>query len=65
MTTPAQVRATNKYNSKSYDALTIRIRKDGGDEITAEEVKTAADSAGESLNSFILQPIRERMNQLR
>lgn len=65
MPTQAQVRATSKYNSKNYDTLTIRIRKDGRDEITAEEVKLAADSSGESLNSFILQSIRERMNQLR
>ena len=54
-----------KSNRKHYDQLNIRIRKDGSDEITAEEIRQLADLAGESVNGFVLQAIRERAAQLR
>ena len=64
MGTPRTVSKT-KSNRKKYDQLNIRIRKDGADEITAEEIREFADLAGESVNAFVLQAIKERAAQLR
>jgi predicted HicB family RNase H-like nuclease len=55
----------DRYNAKSYDRINIRIRKDGSDEITAAEIREFAELAGESINAFVLQAIRERAAQLR
>ena len=54
-----------KYNAKTYDRFNFRIRKDGTDGFTLEELKAAAEAAGESTNAFILQAIRERMQHLK
>ena len=54
-----------KSNRKHYDQLNIRIRKDGADEITVAEIREFAELAGESVNAFVLQAIRERAAQLR
>lgn len=66
--TQEQKQAQNKYNAKyvarynanSYDKLTIRIRKDGADGVTVEDIKAAA---GNSVNKFILAAIREKMER--
>ena len=59
--TEAQNRATAKYQKKTYSFLTLRFRKD---EIPSrEDVAQAADAAGESLNGYIKQAIRERMER--
>lgn len=57
--TPAKVRAQTKWESKAYDKVLLRIRKDG--ELTREDIQQAAANAGESLNEFILESIRQRM----
>lgn len=54
----------NRYNAKTYDVIHVRVRKDGNDEFLAEEVRAAAEAAGESINAFILQAIRERLAQI-
>lgn len=53
----------NKYNAKTYDAMNARVKKDGSDGFTIDEVRSAAESAGESLNTFILNAVRERLQQ--
>lgn len=63
MGTPRTVSKT-KSNRKTYDQLNIRIRKDGADEITLEEIRQAADLCNESLNAFVLQAIKERAAQV-
>lgn len=50
-----------RYNSATYDKVTIRIRKDGGDGVTLDEIRRAAELDGQSLNAFILDAIKERI----
>lgn len=63
--TEAQSRATQKYDAKSYDKITLRIRNDGLDQsgISRDIIQKAADASGMSLNSFILQAIAEKINK--
>lgn len=55
----AHIRATIKYETKSYDKLCIRIRKDA--DITREDIQSAADQAGESMNVYVMEAVRRRM----
>ena len=57
--TEAQKRANLKFESKAYDRLNLRIRKDG--EMTRKDIQRAADAKGESLNQYILKAIQMRM----
>ncbi len=55
----AQTRASNKWNAKAYDRVNLILKKEVSP--TKEEVQTAADAAGESLNAFIVTAIKQRM----
>ena len=55
----AHIRATIKYEMKSYDKLCIRIRKDA--DITREDIQAAADLEGESVNTYVMEAVRRRM----
>ena len=48
-----------RYNAKTYDKITIRTRKDA--EPTKAQIQAAADAAGESLNSYIINAIKQRL----
>ena len=61
MQTKAHIQATNRYEKKAYDKITLRIRKDGGNGFTRDDVKQYADRYGESVAEFILKAIKERM----
>ncbi len=61
MISPAQIKATTKYEHKSYDKITFRIRKDGKNGITREDVQAAADASGMSLNEFVLEAVKEKI----
>lgn len=61
MVTKAQTKAKIKYETKAYDKVLLRIRKDG--DLTREDITAAATAAGESLNEYILNSIRERMTR--
>lgn len=50
-----------KYNTKNYDRVLIRIRKDA--DITRQDIQQAADAAGESVNGYILEAVRQRMEK--
>lgn len=52
----AQTRASNKYQSKTYDRIALLVRKGQRDQI-----KAYAESNGESLNSYINRLIAEDM----
>ena len=56
----AQLRAKNKYNAKTYSTIAVRFRKDG-DIVDADLVREAAAKAGESINTYILNAIADRM----
>lgn len=55
--TPAQRRAVGRYEAANYDKVLVRLPK--GDR---EQIKSAADAAGESLNAYIVGAIRDRMD---
>ena len=62
MVTEAHKRATQKYESKSYDKVLLRIRKDT--EPTRETITAAAESVGMSLNAFIMDAIKEKISKI-
>jgi len=57
--TDAQRRANAKYESKAYDKILIRVRRD--DNRSRKDIQRAADAKGESLNQYILKAIDMRM----
>ena len=54
----ARTRAQNKYIAKAYDRINLIVPK--GEK---ENIKTHAESNGESLNSFINRAIDETMDR--
>ena len=52
----AKIAANNRYDRKTYDRFNFRVRKE-----EAEQIKTAAAAAGTSVNSFILEAVREKI----
>lgn len=57
MATKAQIRANVAYNRRQ-DSITIRPSKEDG-----AAVRAAAVSAGQSLQGYIMQAVRERMDR--
>lgn len=55
-TTKAQQKAVAKYTRNNYDDIKVRVKKG-----QREEIKAAADSAGESVNAYIKKAIELRM----
>ena len=55
--TPAQRRAVGRYEAAHYDKVLVRLPKG-----EREQIKSAADAAGESLNAYIVGAIRDRMD---
>ena len=51
----------NRYNAKSYDTVLLRIRKDGADQVTREQLYAAAAAAGMSVNAWVLDLIRREL----
>lgn len=54
--TQAQRRAVGRYEAANYDKVLVRLPKG-----EREQIKSAADAAGESLNAYIVGAIRDRM----
>ena len=52
----AQQRAVAKYIKNNYDEIKVRMPKG-----KKEQIRTAAESAGKSLNSYINEAIDEKM----
>ena len=59
--TEAQKRAHAKYQSKAYDKILLRIRKDT--EPTRETITQKAEASGMSLNAYIVEAIREKIDR--
>lgn len=51
----------NRYNAKSYDTVLLRIRKDGADQVTREQIYAAALASGQSVNAWVLDLIRREL----
>lgn len=57
MATRAQIEASKRYLAKQDD---IRIRVPRGDK---DKIRTAAQEAGESLNAYIYNAVKRRMER--
>ena len=55
----AHIEATTRYESKAYSKITLRLRKDT--EPTRETITAAAAAAGLSLNAYIIEAVKEKM----
>ena len=60
MKSEAKKRADQKWDAKAYDKVLLRLRKDT--EPTRDTITRAAESAGMSLNAFIVEAIREKID---
>ena len=49
-------KSKNNWIAKAYDRINFTVPKGG-----KEEIRTAAEAAGESVNAYILAAVRERM----
>ena len=56
--TAAQRKAVSKYETANYDKVLLRMPK--GDR---DRIKAHADTIGESLNGYILQAVRDRIER--
>lgn len=61
MVTKAQKAATGRFETKVYDKILLRLRKDA--EPTREVIAQRAQAAGLSLNAYILAAIVEKMER--
>ena len=59
MVSDAQKRATQKFERSTYDKVLLRISNDS--EPTRDSIQAAANEAGESLNGYILEAVKLRM----
>lgn len=64
--TKAHIRATTKFESKAYEKITVRIRKDKMDPsgLSRGIIQEAAEGSGNSVNGFILEAIKEKIDKL-
>ena len=51
----------NKYNARTYDNITFRVKLDGSDGVSREAIKAAADAGGQSVNAWIIEAIKEKL----
>lgn len=56
MATPAQIKATQKFNQKTYDQVNIRLPKGMRDKIQDHAALT-----DESVREFVIRAIREQI----
>ena len=62
-TSETKLQVNARYLEK-LERITIRVYADGRDGITKETLAKAAEKAGESMNTFIIEAIRQRMARL-
>lgn len=58
-TTEAQRRASLKWEQNNNEKITVKLRV--GSDPSKEEIKAAADAAGQSVNAWILEAIRDKL----
>ena len=59
MVSKAKIRAQTKYEAKVYDKVLLRIKKDS--DLNREAITEAATAVGQSMNEYILEAIRRRV----
>lgn len=53
--------ARNRYNAETYEPVTFRLRKDGSDGVTKAQIAAAAAAAGQSVNAWIVDAIKQAL----
>ena len=53
--------ARNLYNAKTYDNITFRVRLDGSDGISRDQIKARAAAAVISVNQWIIEAIKDKI----
>ena len=46
------------YNKRTYQAITFRIKRDGSDGVTQEQIAAAAAAAGQSVNQWLIDTVK-------
>jgi len=60
----AQKKATLKFEKEVYKKILLRIRQDGkSDIVNYKELETAVARSGKSLNGYILEAIKEKIER--
>ena len=49
---------TTDYVKEHYERILLRLKTD---ELSRDEIRSAADAEGESVNTFIVEAVRRRM----
>ena len=49
---------TREYNKENYEQIVMRVPKG-----TKEKIKSAAEAAGKSMTSYIMEAVEEKMNK--
>ena len=57
----SHAKAANAYNAKNYSAFTVRIKHDGSDGFTLDDLRQAAQRDGVSFTSWIVGLIRDNI----
>ena len=57
--TPARIKATYKYNKKTYDQINFAVRRDS--ELNGDAIRAHAAKRGESVAGFITRAVTETM----
>ena len=50
-----------KYEKAAYKKYSLRIRVDGGDGFTPEQLEAAANKEDQSVNSWIIEAINDKL----
>ena len=51
----------NKYNARTYDNISFRVRLDGRDGVSRDGIAAAAAASGQSVNSWIIEAIKDKL----
>ena len=49
------------YNKRNYQAITFRIKRDGSDGVTQEQIAASAAASGQSVNAWIIEAIKDKL----
>lgn len=55
----SQAEAIRKYDDKAYDKVLLRLKKNS--ELSKQNIQAAATKSGESLNGYITNAVKMRM----
>lgn len=51
---------TTDYVKEHYERILLRLKTD---ELSRDEIRSAADAAGESVNTYIVEAVRRRIEE--